>query len=655
MKKITFLLSLACLTLSMGAQSQRIELYEEFSGENSVPASTVDPALHTLLQANNTKIVPITYMTNLPSAPAGFGSLYSQDRRDERARMTYYNVSWVPYARFDGKALPNAADTSKNGLASLLTQNIIDTTYTDMNAPFTVALSHTFHPAYDSIVVTMTITATRAYTATSTLKAQIALEEAAIHLSSATGSNGVKDFYNVCRVMIPAATGGPGPGGGGSPGTTLPAVWTNGQAKTITYTVVMPTTIYDKGQICFAGFVQDSASRRVEQAGFSVPQPIKDDATITSLTGLPFITCSTSVTPVITLYDRGTDTLKTCSIVYTLDALAPVSVPWSGSLPTGSSASVTLPTLTGLAAGTHTLLVSPSGPNGMFAFNTNNISQTGNFTVEGAAAAAPLVEPFNPGGGPGSFPPTGWSIQNPGGGSTWRQSNTAGNLAPGSAEMRFPRSLPGSVEFLYTPNTDLSAKPTALLTFAVAHAQARTESDSLVVEASSDCGTTWIGVYGKGGAGLATSPKDTTQTYVPASAADWRTDTINMNAFGGKNNVLLRFKAISAAGNNLFVDDVNLSGAALGIFENPSFTGVNIYPNPFSANARIDLNLLKAESVQITVTNTLGELVSPAQILSLQSGTNSVMLNGAGLSEGMYFVNLTSGNYRESKKISIIR
>jgi hypothetical protein len=653
MKKITVLLSLACLSSFAFAQTQRIALYEEFSGENSVPASTVDPALHTLLQTNTSKVVPITFMTNLPTASFG-NSLYGQDRRDERMRMTYYNVTWVPYARFDGKVLPNLADTTMNGLASLLTQNIIDTTYADMNAPFTVALSHSFHPAYDSAVVTMTITATRAYTASSTLKAQIALEEAAIHLTAPTGTNGVKDFYNVCRAMIPAGTGGGFGGPPGSPGTTLPATWVNGQTLTISYTTAVPNTIYNKGQICFAGFVQDSASRQVEQAGFSVPQPILYDASITLLTGLPFLTCATSVTPVVTLFDRGSDTLTSCQISCQLDATTPIQFPWTGSIAPGASLVVTLPPLTGIAAGAHVLIVKPVSPNGMYGVNTTNNSQTGNFTVEAAAIIAPLMEPFN-GGGPGTFPPAGWNILNPDNDATWRHNNTAGNLAAGSAEIRFPQSLAGRVDYFYTVNTDLSSKPTALLSFAVAHAQAKTESDSLLIEVTTDCGTTWHKVYAKGGASLATSPKDSTQTYMPASAADWRIDTVNMNAYGGHTNVILRFKAVSAAGNNLFLDDVNLSNDALGIQENTEINQLSLYPNPFSDITHIDFTLTRTETVKIEVTNMLGEVVNRIQTTTYQAGQNRLVLNGAMLPEGLYLVNLTAGSFRESRKISILR
>jgi hypothetical protein len=656
MKKITLFLSLSLIAWGTYAQTQRIALYEEFSGENSTPASTVDPALHTLLQTNTGKILPITYLTNLPSNPP-FNSLYGQDRRDERMRMTYYNVTWVPYARLDGKALPDVADTTQNGLASLLTQNIIDTTYADKNAPFTVVLSHVFHPAYDSVVVTMTVTATQAFTASSTLKAQIVMEEAAIHLAAASGSNGVKDFYNVCRAMIPASTGGGAFGGTGSPGTTLPASWTLGQSQTFSYTAVVPNTIYNKGQICFVGFVQDSASRVVEQAGFSVPQPIKDDAAITQLTGLPFLTCGTSVTPIVTLLNRGSDTLTSCQISYVLDATAAVQVPWTGSLDSGKTIVVTLPAITGLAAGAHRLTVQPVSPNGMYAINTTNISQTGNFTIDGTPAAAPLVQPFTPSGGPGpgAFPPAGWSILNPDNDQTWRQSTTAGNLAAGSAEMRFPRSPAGLVDYLYAINTDLSAKPTALLTFAVAHAQAKTEADSLLVQASSDCGTTWTTVYAKGGAQLATSPKDSTQTYTPTTTGDWRTDTVNMNAFGGKNNVIIRFKAVSAAGNNLFVDDVNLSDEALGIAENTAISGMSIYPNPFAENTQLDFTLVHAQTIQLSVTNTLGQVVTPMQTLVLPAGHNQVMLNCSNLSSGMYFVNLTSENFRKTNKVNILK
>ncbi len=657
MKKITLFLTMACATTLALAQTQRVELYEEFSGENAPTATSVDSALHVLYHANTSKIVPITYETNFPSAPPR-GSLAGQDRKDVTTRVNYYTITQAPYARFDGMALPNAGGAAMNGLASLLTQNIIDTTAADINSPFTVRISHLFNSAYDSVTVSMTITATEAFTSGSTLKAQIAMEEATISLPAPTGTNGQKTFYNVCRALIPAAPAGAGGfGGAGSLGTTLPATWTSGQTQTISYTVLVPNAIYNKGQICFAGFVQDSASHIVEQAGIDAIQPIAYDVAITALNPFPFLQCGNdSVTPVATLLNRGDSSLTSCQIDYKLNTNGLVSIPWTGVLAPGASTIVTLPKVGGRNGG-NTIVVSAVAPNGFFAVNSNGNSQTGSFNLDSASMVAPMIQPFNPstGFGSGTFPPVGWFIVNPTNGTTWVESKTVGDLALGSASINMARVPAGASEYLYSSSTNLSAGSTAVIFFSVASAQARTESDSLVIEASDDCANTWTRVYGKGGAGLATAPQDSMGTFTP-SASGWRTDVVGLNAFAGKNNVIVRFKAIGAGGGNvMYIDDVNISNSALGIAENKMSNSLNVYPNPFSTATHVDFNLSQAGNVVIQLYNILGKAVYSTNAGMFQTGANTVEFNGESLAEGIYFLQLTSGNIHASRKITIVR
>jgi hypothetical protein len=646
MKKITFICALTCTSLYSLAQTQRTELYEIFSCENSAQSATIDPGVNTLLQANPSKILTITYESALPTG----ATLYNADRRDITSRTGYYGASFGSYARLDGYQFRDAADTTLNGLSSLLTQNIIDTTYADINAPFTITLSHTFHPAYDTAVVTMKVTATEAFTAVGNLTAQLVLEEAAIHLASATGSNGQKDFYNVCRAMIPGATNTT------SPGTALPTVWTLGQTQTLTITVRIPGSIYDKNQICFVGFVQDDGNVQVKQAAYSAPQHILNDAQATALAGIPPFLCGVNfISPVVTIMNTGADTLKQSSINYQLDAIgAPLIDYWTGALAPGASMNVTLPNIT-ITAGSHVLKVWPALPNGVTDINTTFDTQTANFILEGTGATVPLIQPFNPATPPPTtFPPAGWLVVNPDNDITWGQSNTVGDLAAGSARMRFPRSPAGRLDYLYTQNVDLSLATTASLTFNLAHAQARTEADSLIILASSDCGTTWTKVYAKGGAALATAPNDTTQTFVPADLTQWRTEAVNLNAFGGSNNVIVCFKAVSAAGNNLYIDDINLSNSPMGIVENELFSHIAVFPNPFTDNTSIAFSLKQAENVRLDVYSVTGQCVYTAAQGQFPVGINNLTFNGSNLAQGLYFLKLSAGSTSYTQKINIV-
>lgn len=102
---------------------------------------------------------------------------------------------------------------------------------------------------------------------------------------------------------------------------------------------------------------------------------------------------------------------------------------------------------------------------------------------------------------------------------------------------------------------------------------------------------------------------------------------------------------------SLCADFAGLGGAAcisyLGI-ENYDFGSqqVAVYPNPFSD--AINVNVKNAgETLSVKVTNQLGQLVFEKQT----SQTDEMKLNLSGLSEGFYFVTVTSGNNNYTQKL----
>ncbi|MCB9186564.1 MAG: choice-of-anchor J domain-containing protein [Flavobacteriales bacterium] len=70
------------------------------------------------------------------------------------------------------------------------------------------------------------------------------------------------------------------------------------------------------------------------------------DAGISSITTPSGNLCDVTFTPVVTLYNYGTTTLTSVNIQYYVDAQTPTTFPWSGSLSSGSSTTVTLNSVT---------------------------------------------------------------------------------------------------------------------------------------------------------------------------------------------------------------------------------------------------------------------------------------------------------------------
>ena len=83
---------------------------------------------------------------------------------------------------------------------------------------------------------------------------------------------------------------------------------------------------------------------------------------------------------------------------------------------------------------------------------------------------------------------------------------------------------------------------------------------------------------------------------------------------------------------------------------NASF--VNLYPNPTSNEAIVNISLEKMEHVSISVVDLLGKVVISGIEKDLNSGNNEVSLNTTSLKNGVYFVQVAAGE--KSNKIKMV-
>ena len=92
----------------------------------------------------------------------------------------------------------------------------------------------------------------------------------------------------------------------------------------------------------------------------------------------------------------------------------------------------------------------------------------------------------------------------------------------------------------------------------------------------------------------------------------------------------------------------------VGIDELDVLTSVNIFPNPMTNKATIELDVSKDSEVSIYLLNTIGEIVQ--QVLNKQSvsqGNSKFEINKNDLSKGIYFVNIEVNGIRKVNKLVI--
>jgi hypothetical protein len=79
------------------------------------------------------------------------------------------------------------------------------------------------------------------------------------------------------------------------------------------------------------------------------------------------------------------------------------------------------------------------------------------------------------------------------------------------------------------------------------------------------------------------------------------------------------------------------------------------YPNPFNPSTQIEFTLPKSEFVELKVYNILGKEVSTLVSRKLNQGNHSYTFEGTNLASGIYYYQLTAGEYREVKKMILLR
>ena len=358
------------------------------------------------------------------------------------------------------------------------------------------------------------------------------------------------------------------------------------------------------------------------------------------------ISCDLTFEPEVILKNKGTDTLYQVNINYQIDSDTVNTYYWTGNLSTNATDNIILPTLTS-DTGSHTFTVFTSEPNDTTDLNTSNDTLYSNFDlINPATISLPLTEGFEN----ATFQPTGWTLNNPDINTTWIRNNTVsgfGNSTACAMIDNFNYDNIGASDYLITPYLDFTdAFSPLLLEFNVAYARYNNNyHDSLIVLISSDCGITWDRIYVKGNNVLSTTGTDETNVFIPTNS-QWRTETVNLDAYIGQSRVQISFENKCGWGNNLYIDDINI-GQVVGISEENFINEINLYPNPNDGNLYIDIKLNIENELNIDIYNVLGKKIDTFSL----TNNEHYIINLTNLNKGMYFIVFNIGNKVYAKKI----
>ncbi|MBL0054469.1 MAG: choice-of-anchor J domain-containing protein [Bacteroidetes bacterium] len=323
----------------------------------------------------------------------------------------------------------------------------------------------------------------------------------------------------------------------------------------------------------------------------------------------------------VTFYDASTE--------------GPTSRSWIfiGGTPATSTADSVTVTYTN--AGSYDVTLSAANSAG-----TNTLTKTVYVEVTNNVAPLPFSETFEG----TTLLPAGWEMINYDNDFTWQQTTAAGGFGLSAKSIlykNFGNFNSGLKDDIFTINYDFSALTTGELSFDVAYARLLPNlSDSLVVYASEDCGQTFAKIYNKGGSGLKTIAGYVTTNFVPA-ATEWRKEVININQYAGKPQVMYKFVASSAGGNNLYLDNINISEiTGLGINQNSSVQSATISPNPVTdiLSLHYDKNNIKG-NVTVAIYDSEGRAY---MVNAIPDGESNIDLDCSPLNAGIYIAKLSN-------------
>lgn len=333
-------------------------------------------------------------------------------------------------------------------------------------------------------------------------------------------------------------------------------MFTKGQAARMEYVLEN----FRPGYLTSDGAVPPSSVAALDAAANVIVSPggsAFDEGTCTLTTyALPACT-GKSFTPRLQVKNLGSTTLTSITATINVNGSNTTKTFTGLNIYTSETATLTFDPVSTLVNGLNTIAYSLSLPNG-------GVDQVAaNDTISQTITLSTSVAPVSQGFESTTFPPSNWSTTSSATGENWVRTTAAKKTGTASMRALFYSISDGEEFSLTTLPVTLSYSVSALMTFDYAYRMynASSTGDSLEILISTNCGTSWTSLWKKGGTTLSTTSGYTTSSFTPTTG-QWSSAgaTIDLGAYLNQ-TVLLKFRARSGYGNNLYVDNISISGS----------------------------------------------------------------------------------------------
>jgi hypothetical protein len=149
-----------------------------------------------------------------------------------------------------------------------------------------------------------------------------------------------------------------------------------------------------------------------------------------------------------------------------------------------------------------------------------------------------------------------------------------------------------------------------------------------------------------------------TTEFFPESASDWCGGPygvgcydIDLSPWAGLNNIKVMFEAYCRFGNNLFIDNISISGPVGMEEQKHGELGISVFPNP--TTGVFNLTVTKATGdIGLGVYNLQGQLIYSSRV-NAKPGANNYKVDLTGHPKGIYYLQLTTEKATGVEKIMI--
>jgi hypothetical protein len=254
-----------------------------------------------------------------------------------------------------------------------------------------------------------------------------------------------------------------------------------------------------------------------------------------------------------------------------------------------------------------------------------------------------------------------WTILNP---NTFNAKWSIGTMAASTGSqclyVNTENTPNNSVEILETPSFDFLNNPNATLTYKYAYAkQSNTHADVYKLQASKDCGGSWIDIYMPNMSSFASGSGGVSNVLFIPTATQWKlhnaTGNLNLYNLLSEPNVRLRFYFMedpaAGFGNRIYLDDINFS-IPTGINDLSRALQLQVYPNPTKDILNIRLRLSDTKTIAWELHTISGVELIRAMPQVYEAGECDFFIDAfKNLSSGVYFLSISVDGTRLVRKV----